>query len=370
MRLLVLSRKDTKHPNAWGAEIVLYQYLQWLVQCWWEVTQIAPSFVGAQKNERIDGVKITRMFSLHTIYFCFRARYLFVNKERYDLVLDHAGGIPLLSPLYIKKTPIVFFTHHVGTTERADYFRQWLKIWWIGELCRRIYNTCILRLYRHRPTITVSQWTAKELRRLGFSAVHIFPNTTEYPRKTRGQKAAVPLILTTVGRIVPNKQFSHAIRLLKKLHVHGYDYRLHIVWSMQDKEEVERLHKLVDELCIKDAVIFEGKMPTDALLALWDRTRYGLVTSDKEWFGMTILEANCRGVPVLAYNIPGVNEVIHHWENGYLVEKNNSDELVDCILEEDDYAGLCSRTESFIAQYPTRQKNIETMHQFLLSLWH
>jgi hypothetical protein len=45
-------------------------------------------------------------------------------RGKYDIIIDEAGGLPLLSPLYEKKTPIVFFSHHVGDKER-DYSYPW-----------------------------------------------------------------------------------------------------------------------------------------------------------------------------------------------------------------------------------------------------
>jgi hypothetical protein len=75
----------------------------------------------------------------------------------------------------------------------------------------------VVKLYRKKPTITVSEGTAYDLRTLGFINVTVLPNTTDYPITS---EVILPkeLILTTVGRVVPNKQFSHAIRIVDALH--------------------------------------------------------------------------------------------------------------------------------------------------------
>jgi len=87
----------------------------------------------------------------------------------------------------------------------------------MGKLFRRVYTYFVLHLYRKKTTITVSQATAQELYKLGFTDVHVFPNTTDYPH-IQTPTPKIKLVLTSVGRIVPNKQFSHAIHILKTLH--------------------------------------------------------------------------------------------------------------------------------------------------------
>jgi glycosyltransferase involved in cell wall biosynthesis len=353
--ILVLSRKDIYHPNAWWAEQIIHIYMKWLINAWYAVTQIAPQFSWSSKSEQIDWITIKRMFSIHTIYFAFWTRYLFVRNEQYDLIIDHAWGIPLLSPLYVFKKPIVFFTHHIWTTEREDYFKPF---WFIGKCFRGLYNHFVLKLYRKKPTITVSQWTAQELRKLGFQNIHVLPNTTDYPRiEFTVQKKE--LILTTVGRVVPNKQFSHALYLLKTLHNGWLPYHLHIVWAIQDKNEYVYLENIIKTEQLNSAVTFDWKLWTQELIALWDKSRYWLILSDKEWFWLTTLEANSRGVPMLGYSIPGVNEVIHDWENWRLLPKNDRNEWAQRIIWtwEEEYTKLVKQTVQFITTYPTWEWN-------------
>ena len=359
MKILCLSRKDIKHPKAWGAEVVIHQYLSWLASMWHEIVQISTWFVGSEKYTSIDWVQIHRRSSIHSIYFIFWAIYLRTYRNQYDIIIDHAWGIPLFSPLYIWHKPIIFFTHHVGTKERAEYFSQWIGMWWVGTMCRWIYNTIILWLYHHKPTITVSQWTASELIKLWFSQVIVLPNTSNYPRVDHVGKRW--LELTVVGRVVPNKQFSHAIEVIHQLHQHWLQYRLNIIWIEQDPLESKKLHDLVIHYHLADYITFYGRLSSDELLTIWDRTQYGLMVSDKEWFGMTVLEANSRWVPVIWYNIPWVNEVIHDSINGYLIQKNNINQIVDCIIKQDNYDNLVYSTIQFIQEYPTWDINTHAL---------
>ena len=57
------------------------------------------------------------------------------------------------------------------------------------------------------------------------------------------------------------------------------------------------------------------------------------MTSEQECFPMVILEAHSCGVPVVSFDAPtGPRNIIHHNEDGILVDNNNEDEFVE-ILE-------------------------------------
>lgn len=357
--ILLLSWKDIRHPKAWWAETVIHTYMTWLIQQWYRVTQIAPHFTGAKKEEALDGVEVKRIGSIHSIYFLCRIRYLFVNREKYDLIIDHAWGIPLLSPLYIRNKPIIFFIHHLWKKERNDYFYQRTWISALGSFFRRLYTSFVVKLYRKKPTITVSQWTANDLQQLWFTNLHILPNTTSYPLRTHCI-AIKQRILTTVWRVVPNKQFDHAIRVVARLKNKWYTYTLYIAGPKQDLQEAKRLEMLISELNLVDNVFLTDKLSDEELITLRDKTYYWLITSDVEWFWLTTLEANKRAVPMFWYDIPWVNETIKAWVNGYLVEKNSWQEMAKLIATDspDAYKTLVNTTTTFIQNYPTWTDNI------------
>lgn len=92
------------------------------------------------------------------------------------------------------------------------------------------------------------------------------------------------------------------------------DARLLLVGEGPEKENIE---KLVAELNLEKYVIFTGKRNDMAeLLAISDLM---LHLSEKEAFGLVLLEALACGVPSVATNIDGIPEVIEDGVNGFLV---------------------------------------------------
>lgn len=85
-----------------------------------------------------------------------------------------------------------------------------------------------------------------------------------------------------------------------------------------DGPEYSEMHQLVSNLGLTDNVLFLGKQKNvNDLLSISDLM---LLMSDKESFGLVLLEAMSCEVPCIGTNVGGVPEVINHNKTGYIVE--------------------------------------------------
>ena len=69
---------------------------------------------------------------------------------------------------------------------------------------------------------------------------------------------------------------------------------------------------------------------------------------DSEGFGITFLESNACGKPIIGTNSGGIPDAIDHRENGLLIEANQPSKTADAILElfndkEGDYWKIAKR---------------------------
>lgn len=97
-----------------------------------------------------------------------------------------------------------------------------------------------------------------------------------------------------------------------------------------DGPELFTVNQLVDQLEIRDKVLFLGKQENVAeILSISDLL---LLPSEKESFGLVLLEAMACEVPVVATNIGGIPEVVVHNETGFLCEVGNIDALTNYSL--------------------------------------
>ena len=93
------------------------------------------------------------------------------------------------------------------------------------------------------------------------------------------------------------------------------DAKLLLVGDGPEKMDME---ELVMELGLQDDVIFTGKRDDlPELLAISDVMFH---LSEKEAFGLVLLEALACGVPSVATDVGGIPEVIEDGVNGFLVQ--------------------------------------------------
>ncbi|MDM5338733.1 N-acetyl-alpha-D-glucosaminyl L-malate synthase BshA [Fictibacillus enclensis] len=88
--------------------------------------------------------------------------------------------------------------------------------------------------------------------------------------------------------------------------------------------------KLVQELNIEEHVLFLGKQENVA--ELFSISDLKLLLSEKESFGLVLLEAMACGVPVVGTNIGGIPEVILDGETGYICELGDIDGIARASL--------------------------------------
>ncbi|GKU80987.1 N-acetyl-alpha-D-glucosaminyl L-malate synthase BshA [Niallia sp. NCCP-28] len=92
-----------------------------------------------------------------------------------------------------------------------------------------------------------------------------------------------------------------------------------------DGPEMRNVTKLVDELQMKNKVLFLGKQ--ENLEELYSISDLMLLLSEKESFGLVALEAMACGVPCIGTNIGGIPEVIVDGKTGFICELGNIQEV-------------------------------------------
>ncbi|MBM7661276.1 N-acetyl-alpha-D-glucosaminyl L-malate synthase BshA [Bacillus mesophilus] len=94
-----------------------------------------------------------------------------------------------------------------------------------------------------------------------------------------------------------------------------------------DGPELTVVNRLVKEKGLQDQVLFLGKQ--DKLEDLYSMSDLKLLLSEKESFGLVLLEAMACGVPCIGTKIGGIPEVIIDGENGFLSDLGDVDMVSD-----------------------------------------
>lgn len=348
--ILFLTWKDIRHPRKWWAEVVIYEYAKRLVADWHRVTWLGSWFEWAQDSEVIDGIEIVRKYSINTIYFFAWKWYKeFIKINKVDIIIDEAGGIPLLSPLYAKNTPIYFLIHHIWDEEYKKAFPFPLN--WI--FTRFVFWT--FSRYKNLPTITVSDSTASELREQhNFTNISVVENATHMkPIDTINWKNKKKEIVF-FGRLTRMKRADHAIRAFHVLHKEHPEYHLNIIGNAQDEEYAEELQILITALGISQSVHFVW-YSSEIVAEYLPRAEVMLVTSTKEWYGLIVLEWNCFGLPVIAYDVAGLRDSVRDGTNWILVAPWDYSamwaKLIELVNDKEKLSSLWESSLSFIKDF-------------------
>lgn len=366
MKILFLTWKDIKHPYRWGAEKVMYNYMKWLVKRWHDVTWFSYSFPWCFENEIIDWIKIVRKFNLYSSYFLFPFFYKKYFKWKFDVIVDEAWWLPLLSPLYEKVTPIVFFAHHIWDKE-WDYDYPWP----LNKLLKKIYRQ-LFKFYRKNITITVSNSTKDELVDFFWfdkNKVNVLNNVCDLEKLDIINFEEKENSILFLGRLMPIKRVEHAIKAFAYFDSLCGWYTLNVMWNNQDKKYFTKLEQLVESLNIKDKVKFYWHVDEEEKSLFIQKNKIMLVPSFKEWFWIIVLEWNSNGLAVLWYNVPWLKDSIKDWENWFLIEDWNFEamweRLYNILKDERNYIDLAKSSLEYVKWLNTWDDNVKEFESIL-----
>ena len=119
-----------------------------------------------------------------------------------------------------------------------------------------------------------------------------------------------------VGRFDKNQE--DLIEIGYELKKTGLPINIHFAGTGKPEEE-KRLNGLIQRLGLSENVVFRGHIPHKTISHFYLDMDIMVSTMKTEGLSLVALEAMACGVPFVAYNAPGFNEIIDHQENGLLI---------------------------------------------------
>jgi len=151
---------------------------------------------------------------------------------------------------------------------------------------------------------------------------------SEYQHQPQ-KKSTFPLV-GYLGRIKKYKSVNHLILAFSKVIQQIPDARLLIIG---DGDYLTELKKLVARLKLEQVVTFVGatshQQKVDYLNQMW----LAVNPSPKEGWGLTVIESNCCGVPVVAADSPGLRDSVVAGKTGLLYPYGDHHQLAGQIIK-------------------------------------
>ena len=322
-RILIFNWRDTKHKYAGGAEVYIHELAKRWVKAGHHVTLFCGNDSKCSRNEVIDGIWVIRRGGFYFVYLWAYLYYLLKFRGRYDLVIDCENGIPFFTPLYVKE-PVFCVIHHVHQEVFIRYLPKPLSL-----IASVLENRVMPWAYRNAKFITVSESTKKDMNNLNIKgiATEIIPNGVDLEKLKPGVKNKSPLVLY-LGRLKSYKSINVLITSFKKVVEIIPEVRLIIAGDGEERVGLERLTK---RLKLSDKITFLGRVSEKKKIRLMQRAWVFVNPSFMEGWGITSIEANACGTPVVASNVPGLRDSVKNPHSGFLVPYGDVELFADRI---------------------------------------
>lgn len=329
-----------QHMNGMsGSELYLLQFLPFLKERGIdaEVLIAFRSDTGKNKfftdklNEK--GVKVHEVYGNKPYSYRLILRIKKIIKSgNYDLVqsnLIHADlWVICVKCFFMRRLKIISVKHGFDEEYSAKYGFDFTRVnkslfVWVQRVCGFFINKNVTiskglyDLYTKGRISKVSK-TTNVYYGLDLSEVCI----KEYPAFTSQNK-----YVTILGRLVKYKGHEYLIKAWRVVSAKRPDCKLYIIGDGDYRTELEDLAR---SLQLNDHIIFLGFQSNPHRYLR--HSNFTVVTSIFEGFGLIILESWSHSKPVIAFDVPAMNEIIDNGKNGALVPLYDIDQLAGQIL--------------------------------------
>ena len=200
----------------------------------------------------------------------------------------------------------------------------------MAMLASVLENRLMPFVYRNTKFITISPSSQREMRQLdltGQSIDIVYPGVNLTSLRP-GKKAAQPTVLY-LGRLKAYKSVDVLIQAFASIVKRMPDARLVIAGS---GEEEGTLKQLAQHVGLTEAVEFAGKVSEEEKVSLLQQAWVFVNTSYMEGWGITTIEANACGTPVVAADVPGLRDSVNNPHTGFLVPHGDAQAFAQKIL--------------------------------------
>ncbi len=318
--IVVMNWRDIRHPDAGGAEVVTHELAKRWTAWGHEVTLITSSFPGSQAEQTIDGVRVLRGGTRYSVYSYAKHTYLERFRDRDLVLVDEINTRPFFAPRYAGPMASVFAFIHQLAREFWFYETRFP----VNVLGRFWLEDSWLRRYRAHPIITVSKSTADDLRAIGCRDIRVIPEGRSVPVLDGVPPKEARPTLIYVNRMRSAKLPGDALAAFGLVRRALPNARLWMVGDGYLRPALER--------DAPEGVRFFGRVSEEDKYDLLRRAHLLLYPGVREGWGLTVIDANAVGTPVVAYDVPGLRDSVRHQTTGLLASAGQPSAMAQAAI--------------------------------------
>lgn len=308
---------DWYFPKVGGIEYSMHTLAKTLSRHGYEVSVITRSYPGVPEYSKRDGVSVIRVKgkplpgqSRFLMPGAYKELFSLLKNGNYQIVNCHGLDSPIgMIALIVSRKlgiPVVVTNHSlVGDTPYSSL----------------LYLAGKLLLKNADAVIAVSSAVEKDSKLMTKKPIYRIFNgvdsedriiTVPFPVNTEGK-----LIIATVARMTKKKGVQNIVDLAPSL-LEKHENLLFIM--VGDGPLREKLESAVEEAGLSGNFYFTGEVSREKVLGYLEQADIFALPSSNEAFGISILEAMSKEVPVVAMNNSGVSDIVRNGVNGYLAD--------------------------------------------------
>ena len=328
-----------------------------------DVTVLCPGAMGAATVENLDGVRVVRyryapkrletlvhqggivnnirakpwkiillpsflLSQLVTAFWlCFRSRPDVIHAH---WIIPQGLVAALVSVFFRRKIPFVVTSHGTDLWSFKGRVLMHAKAW----ICRRAsVVTVVSQAMKKELEEQVGKLTSVLVAPMGVDLENRFKPATSEKIPNRQ--------IICVGRLIESKGVEYLIGAIPQLVDEFPDLHLLVVGDGPDRY---RLSLLAEELGVENYCDFVGKVSHRELPGLFHNSSVFVAPFLQEGLGLVCIEALGSGCPVVASDIPAVQDILDSSANIHLVPVRNSKAIADAVG--DVFANLKSELEA------------------------
>ncbi|BDC19498.1 glycosyltransferase family 4 protein [Acidianus sp. HS-5] len=320
MDIIFINHRDLYHPNAGGAENVIYEIGKRLEG----VTWLAEEVKGRPKVEYLNGIKIIRKGNKFTLHL-----YSLKEAKNHEIVIDSiAHAVPFFSYLVNKKA--IALVHHV---------HQDVVKFELNPFLAEAVRVAERRIRNYKYIISVSNTTKQDLikkLKVDERRITVIYNGVDHEKFKPGEKSEKPIVFW-IGRMMKYKNPFDVIEVKRR--VKNRNVKFVVAGGGELSAEFGEIAK-------KEGIYYLGKIDEKTKIDLYKKSWVILSTSFIEGWGMTIVEANSCGTPAVAYSTGSLPEIIKNDINGFIVPYKDTETIakyIDYLTSDDNVMKELSR---------------------------
>ena len=303
------------------------------------ITNNVPKEAGSPSQENMEGLKVIRLDAMNFIYLPVSFKFNLAMLKGFDLVHSHCPAFGFTRAIRNRLKVPHIVTYHCDTTISENFLGRKMPKWLIKsvEELTNMYARWVLPKADAIINTTESYAsTSPVMKNIPHNAVPIgihyelFDASRQRQGITEASRDRKKVLF--LGRFASNKGIDYLVKAIPAVLKAVPDAKFVLCGDGEEKPHIE---EFIDKVGVRSHIEFRGKVNIDEMVDLYSTSAMYVFPSINrlEAFGIVQLEAMSCSTPVIASNIPGVNNVMEVGNSGLLVEPRDVEGLAAAIIK-------------------------------------